>query len=83
MNHASLQSPRLRAVHKVLARGTWVSTWDISRRAGVCAVNSCIAELRCLGAVIETDVRVTEGKRIWFYRMTRALTLPGKTKKDT
>ena len=73
--HAALleQSPRLKRVHALLADDAEHSTLDIVRAAGVCAVNSCIAELRANGAVIscrQTVDRAT-GKRIWVYRMSR------------
>lgn len=45
-------SQRLQRVLSVLWEGGWISTWDISRRGSVCAVNSCIAELRALGYTI-------------------------------
>ena len=46
------RSPRLQRVHALLADGLPRSTLDIARDAGVCAVNSCIAELRVNGAVM-------------------------------
>ena len=39
-------SDRLRRVLALLADGNWHGTWEISRVAGVCAVNSIISELR-------------------------------------
>lgn len=42
-------SPRLQRVLKVLADGGWHSTLDLVIGAGVCAVNSCISELRANG----------------------------------
>lgn len=39
-------SPRLQRVLGVLFDGEWHSTRTIIRRADVCAVNSCVAELK-------------------------------------
>lgn len=47
-------SPRLQRVLFVLQKGTWHTTMDIIQRARVCAVNSCIAELRANGFTIST-----------------------------
>lgn len=50
MNAASLdKSARLQRVAELLADGRWYSTLDIVVGAGVCAVNSCVAELRANG----------------------------------
>lgn len=74
MNNASLRSARLQRVLKILKDGRWHSTWEIMSRGKVCAVSACISELRCLGARIETEVRLDgpELERRWFYRMTKA-----------
>ena len=71
MHAAALdRSARLQRVRDVLADGAEHSTWDIAHRARVCAVNSCIAELRCQGIVIHCrQGRGPEGGRIWLYRM--------------
>lgn len=56
MNAAKLsRSPRLQRVLSALWPGEWLTTRDIIRRANVCAVNSCIAELKAPinGFVIE------------------------------
>lgn len=47
-------SPRLQRVLWVLLDGAWHGTREIVQRADVCAVNSCIAELRANGVEIET-----------------------------
>ncbi|MCX8016637.1 MAG: hypothetical protein N2690_01850 [Rhodocyclaceae bacterium] len=47
------RSARLQRVAELLADGRWYSTLDIIVGAGVCAVNSCIAELRQNGIPIE------------------------------
>lgn len=43
------KSERLKRVLALLKDGRWHSTLDIVMGAGVCAVNSCIAELRANG----------------------------------
>ena len=50
-------SKRLQRVLALLSDGQWHSTRDIVDRAHVCAVNSCIAELRWNGCWIETRRR--------------------------
>lgn len=53
MKAASLdKSARLQRVAELLADGRWYSTLDIVVGAGVCAVNSCVAELRANGIPI-------------------------------
>ena len=76
-------SPRLRAVHALLADGVERSTREIIADAGVCAVNSCIAELRANGAVIacrREDDRET-GKVRFLYRMTKPVPPPAPSGK--
>ena len=64
------RSPRLQRVHAVLRAGAERSTLEIVRAARVCAVNSCIAELRANGAVITCrQAAAPHGQRIWVYRM--------------
>jgi len=46
------RSPRLQRVLALLSDGREYSTLDIVMGAGVCAVNSCIAELRENGFLI-------------------------------
>ena len=73
MMHAARldRSPRLQRVHALLSDGAEYSTRDIIQGAEVCAVNSCIAELRANGFYIENrqikDPKT--GRRIWLYRM--------------
>ena len=65
------RSPRLQRVHALLADGLERSTLDVATSAQVCAVNSCIAELRVNGARIECR-RIrnpANGAPIWLYRM--------------
>jgi hypothetical protein len=60
-------SPRLQRVAELLSDGRWYSTLDIIVGAGVCAVNSCVAELRANG--IPVDCRRV-GKDRFEYRRT-------------
>ena len=66
-------SPRLQRVHALLADGTERSTLEIVRAARVCAVNSCIAELRANGFQIECrrGRAAASGEPLWLYRMPR------------
>ena len=57
-------SARLKRVADLLADGREYSTLDIIMGAGVCAVNSCVAELRDIGFIITCR---REGN-LWFYR---------------
>lgn len=67
MHHARIEnSPRLQRVAALLEDGRWHSTLDIMIGAGVCAVNSCIAELRENGLEIACR-RV--GRERFEYRM--------------
>jgi len=66
MHAARLEnSPRLQRVLDVLMTGRDLSTLDIVVEAGVCAVNSCIAELRANGF----DIRCWREGNIWLYRL--------------
>lgn len=54
MHAAKLEtSPRLQRVLAVLRPGKALTTREIVIQAGVCAVNSCISELRMNGYSIE------------------------------
>lgn len=65
MNAASLDnSERLQRVAKFLSDGCKHSTWDIVRGSDVCAVNSCIAELRANGMEIHCEKKA----RVFYYR---------------
>jgi hypothetical protein len=67
MNAATLEnSDRLRRVLAVLADGREYTTLDIIAYARVCAVNSCIAELRQGGH----DIRCRRQGGKWFYRLS-------------
>lgn len=65
------RSPRLQRVHALLSDGIERSTSEIITGAHVCAVNSCVAELRDNG--FEIDCRQIRnpatGQRTWLYRM--------------
>ena len=64
------RSPRLQAVLAALSDGAERSTLDLVHEAGVCAVNSCIAELRANGYAITCRVgKAPGGRRIWLYRL--------------
>ena len=62
-------SGRLQAVQRLLRDGKEHSTFEIVKRASVCAVNSIIAELRANGADIECRQEHRETGRVWLYRM--------------
>lgn len=65
MHSASIErSPRLKRVDDLLADGQEYTTLDIVNKAQVCAVNSCISELRANGRVIHCR---RQGD-IWYYR---------------
>lgn len=77
MHAASLaRSPRLQRVHALLSDGKERSTRAIVIGAHVCAVNSCVAELRAEpnNCVIECRQAICgeTGVRTWLYRMTKA-----------
>lgn len=73
MHAAGLHSPRLQKVLAVLREGKPLSTRQIVRKAGVMAVNACVAELRHHGADILCEQRLIKGRRRWFYTMKKAL----------
>lgn len=73
MHAASIDSsPRLRRVLALLSDGREHSTLDIAQGARVCAVNSCVAELRANGVPIECR-QVSEPLfgRVWLYCLGR------------
>lgn len=75
MHNASLESsPRLQRVLELLLDGRERSTLEIIAQARVCAVNSCVAELRENGFAIgcrQSRTRETSGsgERVWLYRL--------------
>lgn len=58
-------SARLQRVLDVLMTGRALTTLDIVVEAGVCAVNSCVAELRANGY----DIRCWREGDLWYYRL--------------
>jgi hypothetical protein len=64
-------SPRLQRVLRLLADGRPHTTREIVRKAGVMAVNACVAELRANGAEISCEQRRVGERRRWFYTMTK------------
>lgn len=74
MHHARLsKSPRLqRALRVMRAANGEISTYELSRRAEICAVNSVIAELRANGAEIDCRQDVSNGERRFFYTLISA-----------
>ena len=71
MHCASLDSsPRLQRVLELLLDGREHSTAEIVWGANVCAVNSCIAELRENGFRISCGrVLCESSERVWAYRL--------------
>lgn len=63
------RSPRLQRVLECLADGRWRTTREIMLDADVCAVNSCVAELRANGRDIECEQVLRDGRRLWRYRL--------------
>lgn len=60
-------SDRLKRVFDYLTDGQWHTTRDIIEGAHVCAVNSCVDEIRANGFTIECK---REGKN-WVYKMEK------------
>jgi hypothetical protein len=68
MNAANFdKSDRLQRVYKLLKKGGEYTTLDIIQRAGVCAVNSIVSELRQAGYQITCQRRADK----WFYRLVK------------
>jgi len=57
----------LQRVFKLLSKGGEYTTLEIIQKAGVCAVNSIISELRANGYEISCQRRANK----WFYRMIK------------
>ena len=67
MNAARLdKSKRLQRVFLLLQDRAWHTTRDIIENAYVCAVNSCIAELRANGLGVDCERR---GVGVYRYRL--------------
>lgn len=73
MHAATLSSPRLQKVLRLLSDGRPHTTRDIVRRARVMAVNACVAELRTHGAEIACVRQLApQGFGwVWYYTMTK------------
>jgi hypothetical protein len=71
MHAAGLHSDRLQRVLRVLQDGRSHTTRSIIRKAHVAAVNAIVAELRHHGAEIACTQQVVNGKRRFFYTMTK------------
>jgi hypothetical protein len=66
MHSAKLKnSARLKRVFNLLISGNEYTTRQIVRKADVCAVNTCIDELRDNGL----DIKCVRRGSLWFYRM--------------
>ncbi len=74
MHHASLSSsPRLLRTLRVLQEANGeLTTYELSRKAEICAVNSVIAELRQNGAEITCRQAVVNGQRRFFYNLIKS-----------
>lgn len=69
MHNATLdRSSRLQRVLKVLLGGKRYTTRDLMRKARVCAVNSCVAEIRENGIGVCCE---REGGK-WYYWLPRS-----------
>ena len=62
-------SKRLQRVRDYLSDGSARTTREIVEGANVCAVSSCISELRANGFDIKCRVFSIGGERRWFYRL--------------
>lgn len=70
MHYARIEkSERLKRVKELLQDGRCHSTLNIVQNARVCAVNSCVSELRANGC----DIDCQRKGDIWYYRMNDIL----------
>ena len=68
MNAATLEnSDRLQRVVNLLSGGGEYTTLEIIQKAGICAVNSAVSELRQQGVDINCERRANK----WYYRMNK------------
>lgn len=66
-------SPRLQRALRVLQEADGeISTFDLSRLAEICAVNSVISELRANGAEIICRQEVKDGQRRFLYTLSKS-----------
>jgi len=73
-------SPRLQRLLQCLeaqpkSSDGWITTWNISQQAHICAVNSAVCELRLNGYAVDSRKSKTE-ENAWEYRITG---WPGET----
>lgn len=66
---ATMSSERLQRVSRLLSDGKPHSTREIMQRAHVCAISSCVFELRANGAEIICERHMIKGKQLFFYTM--------------
>lgn len=74
MHAATLTSPRLQRVLKLMADGRPYTTRQIVRRAHVIAVNAIISELRQNGAEISCVRQMLNDRWVFYYTMTKGPT---------
>lgn len=73
-HHAVLaKSPRLQRIWRILSDRGWHSTMEIQNRAVVCAVGSCISELRTNGLMIEQRYTYSKGVKKSEYKLSGSL----------
>lgn len=79
MHYAKLkESKRLQRVLALLQDGAKHSTRDIVIRAGVCAVNSAISELRANGLTVNCEFagRNDDGSSVFLYYIPESSKMP-------
>ncbi|MFA8441565.1 hypothetical protein [Yoonia sp.] len=69
MHAASLRSPRLQRLLKVLKDGHPHSTREIARKSHILAISACVAELRQHGADIICERKKVDDRFVFFYTM--------------
>ena len=82
MHAATLSSPRLQRVLKLLADGRPHTTRDIARRTHVLAISAVVSELREHGAEIICERRMVGAQWRFFYTMLRGPAAPRSTERD-
>jgi hypothetical protein len=66
-------SPRLRRALRVLqAANGALTTYELMRKAKICAVSSVVSELRNNGAEITCRQEVTNGRRRFYYTLIKS-----------
>ncbi|MBM1816233.1 hypothetical protein JQX09_24320 [Sulfitobacter pseudonitzschiae] len=69
MHAAKLSSDRLSRVNRLLSDRKPHSTRSIMRKTHVCAINTCVSELRQLGADIKCERKYVNGRFVFYYTM--------------